>query len=90
MPLDEYAAEREEGARAAAVVVSVGALTGQPGQQPRFKFRITGKADVIAIHGTVGTSGSHSRRCLASSVTMLITLTERLTFLGMAVSSMDE
>ena len=54
MPLGEYAAERDEGARAAAMVSPVGALTGQPGEQPRFEFRIAGKADVVAIHGIVG------------------------------------
>ena len=29
-------------------------VTGQPGQQPRFNFRIAGKADVVAIDGIVG------------------------------------
>jgi hypothetical protein len=37
--LGEYAAERQKGAGTPAMVVPVGALSGQPGQQPRFKSR---------------------------------------------------
>jgi hypothetical protein len=56
LTLGESAAERHEGAGTPAMVVPVGALSGQPAQQPRFTFPLAGEPNVVTIDGVLSSA----------------------------------
>jgi hypothetical protein len=52
--LGQHATESDEGASTATVIMPVGALAGQPGQQPRLELLLAGEANVIPSGRIVG------------------------------------
>src|SRR6476620_2340892 len=52
--LGQHATQSDEGASTATVIVPIGALTGQPGQQPRLELLLAGEANVIPSGRIVG------------------------------------